>query len=310
MMFNNLWVEKYRPPTFEDIVLTPQVRAFCDKLKRDDEIPHILFCSAPGSGKTTLAKAIVNELDLSHRYINASDERGIDTIREKVVAYAQTKSFDGRMKVIILDETDGLTGEAQRALRNVMEEYSSNVRFILTANYKNRITKPILSRVQYFEIVPPLDGCTKRIVHILKKENVTIANGQKEKLRNLINNCYPDLRLTINTIQQNTVNGLLTINENVSHTIFAGKIIQMIEDNESTNEIRKFIIESEVDFGNNYHNVLKGMYEYVFSTVEDENKKRDAMLTIGKHMFSHQQVMDFEINCFCCIIELLKIFND
>ena len=139
-MFDNLWIEKYRPKKLEDFCISDAstLKAFLGKCKKDNEIPNILLVGNPGIGKTTIAKIIVNELlDCDYLYINASDENGIDTIRSKVTNYARTKSlFD--IKVIILDECDGLTQDGQRALRNVMEEYSAITRFILTANYKHR----------------------------------------------------------------------------------------------------------------------------------------------------------------------------
>ena len=134
-MFDNLWIEKYRPKKLEDFCISDAstLKAFLGKCKNDNEIPNILLVGNPGIGKTTIAKIIVNELlDCDYLYINASDENGIDTIRSKVTNYARTKSlFD--IKVIILDECDGLTQDGQRALRNVMEEYSAITRFILTA---------------------------------------------------------------------------------------------------------------------------------------------------------------------------------
>ena len=308
--FDSLWVEKYRPTKLSDVALQDDVKKFCEKCIKEESIPHILFCSAPGSGKTTLAKCLVNELGVSHRYMNASDERGIDAIRENVIQYAQTRSLDGRIKVFILDEMDGLTGDAQRALRNTMEEYAQFVRFILTANYKNRVTKPILSRVQLFEIVPPIKECARRVIHIIKTEGITISADQKERLNYVMKGNYPDLRQIINIIQQNVVNGELKFGKKVSYSILAEKIMLMVRLDKPVNDIRKFIIESEVDFGSNYHNILLGLFEYIFSNKDvSEDKKREAMLVVGRYMESHQQVMDFEINCFCCILQLLKVFN-
>jgi len=308
-MLNDIWVEKFRPGTMDEIVLdSATLEYFREKIK-DGKIPHVLFVSAPGSGKTSLAKILVKELGCSYRYINASDERGIDTIREKVIGFAQTKSFDGGIKIIILDEMDGLTPDAQRALRNTMEEFSENAGFILTANYKNRIIEAIRSRAQIFEIVPPFDGCVKRVVEIIKTEGIKVSTEQKERLMSLIKLMYPDLRSIIKCVQQYTINGSLKIPEKLSQVVFPSKVYNLISENKSANEIRKYVIENELEFNSDYLLLLKGLFEHIFDQDIPEDKKRNSMLTVGRYMESHQQVMDFEINAFCCIIQLLQIIN-
>jgi len=306
---DDVWVEKFRPGTLDEMILDSETLEFFKEKLKDGKIPHILFVSAPGSGKTSLAKIIVKELGSSYRYINASDERGIDVIREKVINFAQTKSFDGGLKIVILDEMDGLTPDAQRALRNTMEEYINNVRFILTANYKNRIIGAIRSRTQIFQIVPPFDGCVKRVVEIIKTEGVKVSAEQKERLIALIKFIYPDLRSTINCVQQYTINGVLRIPEKLSQIMFPSKVFSLISDNKSANEIRKYVIENELEFNSDYLLLLKGLFEHIFEQDIPEDKKRNSMLTVGRYMESHQQVMDFEINAFCCIIQLLQILN-
>lgn len=306
-----LLVERYRPQTIDDIILEPSQKAFFKEKIQQKDIPHLLFISAPGSGKTSLAKILVKEMDKSYRYINASDERGIDDIRNKVITFAQTQSFDGTFKVVILDESDGLLPDSQRILRNVMEEYSANVRFILTANYKNRIIEPLRSRTQEFILVPPFEECIKRVVHIIKQENIIVPVEQKESLHKLIKVLYPDLRSIINNIDKFTINKKLQIPENKTYTILFEKIFNMVYDkNVVIGSIRKFLIENESEFNSNYLTLLKGLFEHIFINVTEENQKRESLLTIGKYMESHQQVMDFEINAFCCMIQLKKIFTN
>lgn len=307
-IFGSLWCEKYRPQTLQDIILDTTTLTYFQNIQRTREIPHLLFIGRQGIGKTSLAKIIVKDmLGSDYRYINASDERGIDAVREKVISFAQTKSLDGRLKIVILDEFDGMGGTAQRALRNVMEEYSDNLRFVLTANYRNSIIQPILSRVQTFELNPPLNACAARIVDIIKKENVVVPPDQKSKLQELIQSCYPDIRSMINNLQKYTVNNTLQISDIKTETLFAEKILLMLKDRSKTGQIRKFIIENEIEFSSDYGILLKGLFEYCFQSIEDEDKKRDALLIIGKHLESHQQVMDQEINAFCCILQLSKI---
>ena len=203
-VFNNLFVEKYRPKTIDEVVLSKEDKEFFESLRIKQEIPHLLFAGPAGTGKSATAKAIINDVlgGPNFLYINSSDESGIDTIRSRVVSFAQTKSFDGKMKVILLEEICGLTGPAQDALRNTIEEYSSNNRFIMTCNYLHKITKPIQSRCQVISLNPPLDGIVGRIVSILKKENITIPPEQKPLLLNHIKKNLPDLRRIINDIQK------------------------------------------------------------------------------------------------------------
>lgn len=308
-MINLPLVERYRPTNLNDLVLDDETRAYFQKIKKTDDLPHLLFIGPPGTGKTSLAKVLVNQLGAAYRYINASDERGIDTIREKVAGFALTKSMMGEVKIIILDESDGLTGDAQRSLRNLMEEHVENVRFILTANYRNRVSEPITSRTQVFELVPPLDDCFNRVVSVLKQECIKVPAGQRDLLKDLIKRGYPDMRRILNDIERFTDEGELNITRYVESLAFPTKVFDMIENNVSANNIRKFVIENEVEFGSDYHSLLKGLFEHIFTAVQDESKRRNCMLIVGKYMEAHQHVMDFEINAFCCVIQLLEAVN-
>lgn len=306
--YNKLWVEKYRPQTLNDIILTNDLRDHFASLT--DDIPNILFYGSPGTGKSTLAKIIVNDiLKCQYLYINASDENGIDTIRNKVISFAQTRSIDDKKKVVILEEADGLTGESLRILRNVMEEYSSTTRFVLTANYLNKIIEPIRSRCVLFKLQPNLEDCLKRCAFILKEENVKVQPQQKSLLIAFINKRYPDLRRIINDLQKFSVTGDLQIKENDQIQDLSEFVIKSLSDRKNCLDIRKFVIESEKNFNNDYHQLLKGMFDFVYDSQLPDTIKKSLIVNIGEYMYRDAFVLDHEINFFCCVLALESCFN-
>ena len=304
-MFNNLYVEKYRPQTLTDLVLSDSNRKYFESII--DEIPNLLFVGTPGLGKTTLARILVNNvLECQYLYINASDENGIDTIRSKVVGFSQTKSLDGKHKVVILDEADGITIDGQRALRNTMEEYSSMTRFILTANYKHKIIPAIQSRTQFFDLVPPFDDVVKRVVDVVKQEGIKIEADQKPNFVNIIKQSYPDIRKVLNSIQKSTINGKFTVDITLDSNDIISKIHEYIT-NKNVFKLRKYLIDNESEFQGDYHNLMKQYLNYVYTSGLDDNKKRQYIVTISDHMYKDVFVLDKEINAFACWVNLEKI---
>lgn len=304
-MFNNLLVEKYRPAKLSDMVLSDSNRKFFESIT--DEIPNLLFVGTPGLGKTTLARILVNDvLECQYLYINASDENGIDTIRSKVVGFSQTKSLDGKHKVVILDEADGITIDGQRALRNTMEEYSSMTRFILTANYKHKIIPAIQSRTQFFDLAPPFDDVVKRIVNVVKEEGIKIDAKQKANFVSLIKQDYPDIRKILNNVQKATINSTFTVDHSVDSKDIVDKIHKHIISNDSIG-LRKYLIENENEFQGDYHNLMKQYLNFVYNSNIDDNKKRQYIVTISDHMYKDVFVLDKEINAFACWVNLEKI---
>ena len=304
-MFNNLLVEKYRPAKLSDMVLSDSNRKFFESIT--DEIPNLLFVGTPGLGKTTLARILVNDvLQCQYLYINASDENGIDTIRSKVVGFSQTKSLDGKHKVVILDEADGITIDGQRALRNTMEEYSSMTRFILTANYKHKIIPAIQSRTQFFDLVPPFDDVVKRIVSVVKDEGIKIDAKQKANFVSLIKQDYPDIRKILNNVQKATINSTFTVDHSVDSKDIVDKIHKHITSNDSIG-LRKYLIENENEFQGDYHNLMKQYLNYVYNSSLNDNIKRQYIVTISDHMYKDVFVLDKEINAFACWVNLEKI---
>jgi len=299
-MFQNLFVEKYRPKTLADIVLTNEERLYFESLKSKEEIPNLLFAGNPGTGKTTLSKIIANDiLDCQYLYINASDENGIDTIRSKVIGFASTKSLDGKLKLVLFDECDALTLDSQKALRNVIEEYSENTRFIFTCNYLFKIIPALQSRCQIFNLTPPLDGVLNRVVAILKNEGIAVPDTEKPKLVELVRSGYPDMRRIINDIQKFSFTGTLIIKDNQAKGI-ANKVVEKIKDKVAPQELRKYVIEREQEFSGDYLQLLKEMFEVMFETDSDANN----LLIISEGMYKDAIVIDKEINWFSTCLRL------
>ena len=209
---HTLWVEKYRSQTLEDYVGNETIKKSIQQYLNQNDIQNFIFYGPAGTGKTTLAKLIVNNLDCDYIYINASDERGIDTIRDKVAGFASAASFKG-IKVVILDEADFITIQGQAALRNVIETYSRTTRFILTCNFVERIIDPLQSRCQVLKIVPPSKSdIAKHVANIIEQEEVSY---EIDDIKTLVNQFYPDLRKMLNTAQLSTQKGKLVIDKSI-----------------------------------------------------------------------------------------------
>jgi len=306
--FNNLWVEKYRPSKLDDFVISEKNKPLINSFIKSKEIPNLLFLGTPGLGKTTLAKILVNQiLECQYLYINASDENGIDTIRSKVTSFAQTKSIDGNIKVIILDETDGLSLDAQRALRNTMEEFAKITRFILTANYKYKVIPALQSRCQSFDLTPPLDGVVKRCALILKTEKIEIPDGQKTKLLEFIKSTYPDLRKTINEIQKYSSTGALNLIDSKSNDVL--DLIYNEVKKKNVTALRKALIENEPKFNSDYVSLMRHLFNYIDENETDIKIKKEFLLILAEHIYRSSFVVDQEINCYACLIQLSNIIS-
>jgi DNA polymerase III delta prime subunit len=304
--FSNLWIEKFRPKTLSDFISTPFTRESLLSFKNKEEIPNLLFTGAAGIGKTSAAKIIVNDiLECQYLYINASDENGIDTIRNKVMNFAQTMSIDGKIKVIILDECDGLSIDAQRALRNTMEEFAGITRFILTANYKYKIIPALQSRCQSFDLTPPLDLAVKRCASILKQESIIVPDDQRVKLVEFIKGTYPDLRKCINELQKFSSSGTLVLNDTKNNKVL--DLIFKEVKKKNVEILRKALIESEHTFNSDYTSLLRNLFNHVDETETNPDLKRFYLLTISEYLYRDSFVIDKEINCYACLIQLSEI---
>ena len=294
-MKNNhtIWVEKYRPDTLEHYVASENVREKLNEYITNQDVPHLLFYGTAGTGKTTAAKLLINNIDCDSLFINASDERGIDTIREKLKGFASTIGFKP-LKIIVLDEADAITPDGQRALRNLMEAYSENTRFILTANYIERITNPLISRSQVYKLTPPSKkDAAKSLAKILTQENVEF---DVQTVAQLVNAYYPDIRKIIGTAQLQTKNGKLhlAIEDLIAKDIKL-KIINELTSSKTLKEkiasIRQIVADNQIQ---DFVEIYRILYDYVETYAP--NNVSATIKAISEGLYRDGQIPDKEIN--------------
>lgn len=306
-MSEDLWIERYRPKTLNDLIIDDNIKNIINDFGKD--IPNLLLTGVAGTGKTSLAKILAKDvLNCDYLYINASDENGIDTIREKVTGFAQTMSFDGGLKIIILDESDGMTPAAQRSLRNVIESYSSTTRFILTGNYKHKIIPALQSRCQSLSLHTSLKDVTRRCLEILKNESIEIPENQKKNLIGLIKTHYPDIRKCINELEKYSKSGTLKIESKKDTNEVMELIFKNLQSN-NTLITRKFLIENEELFDSDHESLLKDLLNYFYDTSLEDTTKKQAILIIADSLFKIMSVTDREICCIACLLQLEELFN-
>lgn len=302
-----IWVEKYRPKTLNDIALNEEIKQLLRDYAKNDEIPNLLLVGRPGIGKTSLARIVISELlECQHLYINASEENGIDTVRGIITSFAQTKSLDGKIKIILLDEVDGFTMQGQQALRNLMEAYSGNTRFILTANQLHRVIPAIQSRCQSLQVECSIYDAMRRCVEILKLENIKVSGEDKNHVMHLIKSCFPDIRKAINSLQRACASGEFLQKEskssNMPHILHA-----MILNKKSCTDVRKYVIESEDSFSSDYPGLMRSLLNITHHDEDiKEEQKRVLICILAEHLYRSAFVMDQEINAFHCMINMIN----
>ena len=306
---NNLWVEKYRPQTLNEIILDEKTKSFIKDCLQKKTLPHMLLYGKQGMGKTSLAKIIVNELKCDYLYINASDTRGIDTVRDEVKNFLQLMPSNGSLQVLIMDEFDGFTPDGMRALRNLMEEYSNTNRFIFTCNDINRVIDPIRSRVYEVNISNvPIKSCLERCLYILKNEKIEISGKNKEILSQKIKKYFPDIRKIIFELQTSLDIAFNLHEDNSGIEAITQTIVQKLS-SEDFIQIRKYVIENEKQFESDYQNVLKKICEFFFYSDINTDKKKKIFMEIADALYKSRIVLDQEINFSASIAKIQEIIR-
>ena len=307
---HSLLVEKYRPNVLENYVGNENIKKSISKYLEQNDIQNLIFYGPAGTGKTTLAKLIVNNLDCDHIYINASDERGIETIRDKVSSFASVASFKS-LKVVILDEADFLTIQAQASLRNIIETFSRTTRFILTCNYVERIIDPLQSRCQVLKIIPPTKvDVAKHLAWILSEENV---GYDSQDLKLVVNQYYPDLRKCINTLQlanakvedelhpTNYINIIRLDKSTLVSSNYIDKVIDELKSKANFKTIRQIIADANV---NDYEELFRTLFERASEYLP--GKEGTVAILVNDHQYKGNFRIDKEINTMSLIQQIIN----
>lgn len=305
-MSDFLWVEKYRPRTVNDTILPNQLKDTFAKIVKSKELPNMLFTGTAGVGKTTVAKALCNELGLDFIMINGSEEGNIDTLRTKIKHFASTVSLQGGYKVVILDEADYLNPQStQPALRGFIEEFSNNCRFILTCNFKNRIIEPLHSRCSIYDFTIPKAEKPKvaadfyrRVVDILTSENVTF---EAKSLAVLVERYFPDFRRVLNECQRYSVSG----------SIDAGILVNLSDQNVSNlmsflkekdfKSMRKWVVEN---IDTEPHVIFRKIYDVMTDYIAPQSIPQ-IVIILADYQYKNAFVADHELNVVACLTEIM-----
>lgn len=304
---HGIWAEKYRPKDLKNYIADASLKEIMNSFIEKKEICHLLLHGKPGCGKTSLAKILASNIKCDLLYVNASDNTGIDFVRDKIRPFAASTGFND-LKIVILDECEYISLNAQSSLRNLMETFSLNTRFILTCNYVEKIISPLISRCQVFEIEPP----SKKDVAVYLKN---ILDNEKIKydlldIKRIVVDFYPDVRKIINYTQQSCLNGEIKhIKVQKSGDDINNYILDQLKDNtkSSFNNIRQHIADSGL-------RTFDDLYKSIFNNIDIlcENKLDivpDITITIAEYTFQSSMVVDKEITFMACIASLLKLLN-
>lgn len=297
--------EKYRPSTLEGYICVDSIKEKIKEYIDKQDIPHLGFFGIQGSGKTTLSKILTKNINCDYLYLNATEDRSMEAIKEKVGSFAMSSTFKP-LKIVILDEATHLLEASQVLLLNMIETYSLKTRFILTGNYPERLIPALKSRLQEYPLTPPSKKqVAEHVSDILDKEEIKY---EIEDLAFIINHCYPDFRKIINSCQKYTLNNILKIDKNeiLAEEEYIEKIISELKkpSNKSFNIIRRLIVDSGVgEFDNVYKQLYNKLNEYA------NNKEGLIIIKLEEYLFHKNFRIDQEINIMGCIASILEIVN-
>ena len=305
MAEHSLWVERYRPTQLENYVGNEHLKAKVERYIKSNDVPHLLLYGRAGTGKTTLAKLIVKNIECDYLYINASDENSVDTVRNKVRQFASTIGFKD-MKVIVLDECDYITPNAQAALRNLMETFSKHCRFILTCNFVERIIDPLQSRCQVFEIIPPSKkDVAVHLTKVMELESITYEN---EDLKVLIDSSYPDVRKIINATQRSVVDNKVVMDrQSTIQNDYKLRVLDILKTQDKKtafSNLRQLLADNAI---RDYSDCFRLLYDNVDEFAA--GNMAAVILILARYEQSDMQVVDKEINFMAMLIELLGVIK-
>lgn len=303
---NSLWVEKYRPAELDEYVGNDHLKEKIEGYLETGDIPHLLLFGKAGTGKTTLAKLIVNTIKCDHIIINASDENNVDTVRTKVKGFASTVGFQD-YKIIILDEFDYMTPNAQAVLRNLMETFSHHCRFILTCNYVEKVISPIQSRCQTFQIVPPTKkDVAVQIAKILQLEDVSF---EPQDIVTIVDASYPDIRKVINTAQMSSTKGTLKLDKtNIMDSDIRSTIVEILQ---SKDDKRNKYMKSRQAIADSRMTDFTEVYTYLYEKVDDYagSNTSTVILLLAEGQYKEAQVVDKEIQMMSVLINIIGVIS-
>ena len=299
-----LWVEKYRPRKIADTILPDSLKQVFQKIVNTGELPNMLFTGTAGLGKTTVAKALCNELELDYILINGSEEGNIDTLRTKIKQFASSISLQGGYKVVILDEADYLNPQStQPALRGFIEEFSNNCRFLLTCNFKNRIIEPLHSRCGVYEfntskkdMITLCEQFMTRSEYILRQENVEY---DKQTVVNLIMKHAPDWRRILNELQRQSLVGIMA-SDSTNHSGSFDSLFTYLK-NKDFKKMRQWVVNN---IDTDASAIFRGLYDRMYDKLKPQSIPQ-LVLILADYQYKNAFVADHELNVVACMTEIM-----